>query len=106
MSHKNKHIVTGIICATIGFGIALVVRKYRGYVFKKFRKLNGNSGVNDTQIVIVNSVEECERVAKHIQRYSTIIQTFCIFTDTIQLMADLQYMTQYMTSWLPRKGFV
>ncbi|KAJ9579555.1 hypothetical protein L9F63_004740 [Diploptera punctata] len=68
MSQKNKHVLTGIICATIGFGIAVVMRKYRGYVFRKLRKLNPNNNANKADILIVNTVHECERVANDILR--------------------------------------
>ncbi|PSN47595.1 Exonuclease 3'-5' domain-containing protein 2 [Blattella germanica] len=63
MSHKNKHIVTGIICATVGFGIAYVLRRYRSNVLQKLRKFQ----VKNPQIVVVSTVEDCQLIVKNIE---------------------------------------
>ena len=64
MSHKNKHIVTGIICATVGFGIAYVLRRYMSNVQQKRRKFQ----VKKPQIVVVSTVEDCQLIVKNIER--------------------------------------
>jgi hypothetical protein len=86
---KPKHFSAGIMCATVSLGVMYFVRKYRGNALKKIKEVSacGDDTLPD-KVVVVNSLRECQIVARTLQRL-----VVCCRTDQLLYVYFHSYFT-------------